>query len=359
MGLMGRGGLGVPRPGSLGWATGLSARGELKRNVGRRGHGGGVPRNHRIDDRSLGQLIRAQHGVIAREQALACGMTKQMIRYRIRTGGPWRRLLPGVYVTVTGSVTFRQREMAALLHAGSRSVITGLAAARRHGITALTSSTVDVLVPSSASPQSIGFVRVWRTWRMPEQVCVDGQVRYVLPARAVADAARSLSVARDVRALVAQAIQQQRCTIAMLELELAEGPAKGSGLLRAALAEVRGGVRSVPEGDLRDLLTRGKIPMPVFNARLYCGGKLVAVADAWWEEAGVVAEVDSKEYHYSAEDWQRTMRRHDRLVAQGVLLLHFTPAQIRTAPEEVVGQIRAALAAGRGRAPLAITGRRR
>jgi very-short-patch-repair endonuclease len=97
----------------------------------------------------------------------------------------------------------------------------------------------------------------------------------------------------------------------------------------------------------------------VFNARLYCQGKLVAVADAWWEEAGVVVEVDSREYHFSAEDWQATMRRHDRLVARGVLVLHFTPAQIRNAPEEVVGQIRAALAAGRGRAPLPITGRRR
>jgi very-short-patch-repair endonuclease len=75
----------------------------------------------------------------------------------------------------------------------------------------------------------------------------------------------------------------------------------------------------------------------------------VAVADAWWEEAGVAVEVDSKEYHYSAEDWQQTMRRHDRLVAQGVLLLHFTPKQIRTAPDEVVAQIRAALAAGRQR----------
>jgi very-short-patch-repair endonuclease len=318
-----------------------------------------VPRNHRIDNKSLGQLLRAQHGVIAREQALACGMTSQMIRYRIRNGGPWRKLLPGTYVTVTGAVTRRQREMAALLHAGPRSVITGLAAARRHGITALDSKTVDVLVPSTASPQSTGFVRVWRTWRMPEQVCVDGQVRYVLPARAVADAARSLSVARDVRALVAQAIQWQLCSVDLLAIELEEGPSRGSGLLRAALEEVRAGIRSAPEGDLRDLIRRAKIPMPVFNARLYCGGKLVAVADAWWEEAGVVAEVDSKEYHYSAEDWQRTMRRHDRLAAQGVLLLHFTPAQIRAAPEEVVAQVRAALAAGRGRAPLDITGRRR
>jgi hypothetical protein len=51
------------------------------------------------------------------------------------------------------------------------------------------------------------------------------------------------------------------------------------------------------------------------------------------------------------------MQRHDRLVAHGVLLLHFTPRQIRAAPAEVVAQIRAALDAGRGRAPLAITTR--
>jgi hypothetical protein len=34
--------------------------------------------------------------------------------------------------------------------------------------------------------------------------------------------------------------------------------------------------------------------VPVFNARLYAGATLIAVVDAWWEEAGVGAEVDSK-----------------------------------------------------------------
>ncbi|HEX4257982.1 MAG TPA: hypothetical protein VH089_23025, partial [Streptosporangiaceae bacterium] len=92
--------------------------------------------------------------------------------------------------------------------------------------------------------------------------------------------------------------------------------------------------------------------------RLHVGTSLIAVADAWWEDAGVVAEVDSRAYHYSAEDWQKTMQRHDRLAAHGVLLLHFTPAQIRTAPQEVVEQIRAALVAGRKRPRLAITTRR-
>lgn len=184
---------------------------------------------------------------------------------------------------------------------------------------------------------------------MPPEVCVTGEVRFVLPARAVADAARRMRSARDVRALVAKAIQEQWCSIPQLDTELAQGPMAGSALLRAALAEVRGGVRSAPEGDLRVLIQHNKIPLPVFNARLYDGTALVAVADAWWEEAGVVAEVDSREYHYSAEDWQQTMRRHDRLVAHGVLLLHFTPRQIRTAPDEVVAQIRAALASGQQR----------
>ncbi len=318
-----------------------------------------MPRVAHFDQRLVADLLRRQHSVIGRDQALACGISEAALDYRIRPGGPWRRLLPGVYVTVTGVVSPDQREMAALLHAGPRSMLTGLAAARRHGFSVPASGLIDVALPVSVRRQSNGFVRIQHTTRMPSEVCVSGEIRYAPPPRAVGDAVRRMTVARDARALVAQSVQRQLCSIQMLDIELKQGPAHGSAVFGAALDEVRAGIRSVPEGDLRELLRRGKVPMPVFNARLYCGGKLVAIADAWWEEAGVAAEVDSKECHYSVEDWQGTMRRHDRLVAQGVLLLHFTPAQIRTAPEEVLGQIRAALAAGRGRAPLPITGRRR
>jgi hypothetical protein len=309
-----------------------------------------VRRNISLNEASLEQILRAQHQVIARKQALDCGMTDRMLNYRIRAGGPWQKLLPGVYLTVTGAVSGKHREMAALLHAGPRSVLTGAAAARRHGVSVPDNGMVEVLVPTKTRCQSAGFVRVRRTGRMPDQVCVDGEVRFVLAARAVGDAARGLRAARDVRALVAQVVQQRRCPIEMLNAELEQGPVSGSALLRGALAEVRDGIRSVAEGDLRVLVKRGKIPKPEFNARLYDrDDTLIAVVDAWWADAGVAAEVDSREYHYSAEDWQRTMRRHDRLVAQGVLLLHFTPRQIRSAPEEVITQIRAALVAGRGR----------
>ena len=306
------------------------------------------------DRRRLADLVRRQNLVLGRDQALACGLSQAALIHRLRAGGPWQKLLPGVYLTMTGPASAGQREMAALLHAGPRSVLTGLGAARRHGLRVPEAGPVDVLVPANVRRQGTDFVRIQRSTRMPLDVCVAGEIRYVLPARAVADAARNLTAARDVRALVAQAIQRQRCSAELLATELDDGPAKGSALLTAALADVRAGVRSAPEADLRALIRHRQIPMPVFNARLYHGKKLIAIADAWWEEAGVAAEADSQEYHYSAQDWQHTMRRHDQLIAHGVLLLHFTPRQIRTTPDEVATQIRGALAAGRERPRLAI-----
>jgi hypothetical protein len=306
------------------------------------------------DGERLAETLRRQYFVIGRDQALACGLTRAAVEHRIRAGGPWQRLLPGVYLSVTGTASPEQREMAALLHAGPRSVLTGMAAARRHGLRVPESGPINVVVPLAVRRQSAGFVRVQRSTRMPEQVCTTGGIRFTMPARAVADAARSLTALRDVRALVAQAVQQQKCSIEMLKLELAQGPKNGAARLRGALSEVHDGIRSVAEGDLKVLLRRGRLPAPIFNARLYDGTALIAVVDAWWPDAGVGAEVDSREYHYSVEDWQRTMRRHDRLVARGVLLLHFTPGQIRVQPDEVTAQIRAALTAGRGRPPLAV-----
>ncbi len=96
------------------------------------------------------------------------------------------------------------------------------------------------------------------------------------------------------------------------------------------LAEVADGVRSNAEGDLRALMKRASLPAPMFNANLYVGDEFLASPDAWWRELGVAAEVDSKEWHLSPEDWEQTLARHARMTAQGILVLHFPPSKIRT-----------------------------
>ena len=302
----------------------------------------------------LAELLRKQHAVITRRQTTTCGMTADALWARIRPEGAWQRLLPGVYLAVTGTPTVDQRDMAGLLYAGPGSMLTAAAALRRLGLKAPRIDVVDVLVPAARRRQSTGFVRVLRTTRMPEQGCISGQIRFAMAARAVADAARTLKDLGEVRAVVADSVQRRWCRVTELAEELRRGPVAGSAHLRRVLAEVADGIRSSAEADLRDLVKRAGLPMPMFNARLYAGKVLIAVADAWWPEAAVAAEVDSREWHLSPEDWERTLRRHARLTAHGILVLHFTPKQIRTEPAQVVAAIRAALDAARadGQSPV-------
>jgi very-short-patch-repair endonuclease len=302
---------------------------------------------------ALNQLLEKQNFVITRRQALDSGVHPNVLHRRAQASGPWQRILPGVYLTVTGTPTNDQRETAAVLYGGPGATLTAAAALRRHGMR-VRSDRVDVLVPAKRRCPSTAFVVVHRTTRLPETVCYLGRVQFALPARAVADAVLGLHDLGAVRAIVAAAVQTNLCTIDQLETELRAGPVGGSALFRKALAEVAQGARSGPEGELLELIRRGRLPMPMLNARLYLGTELLARPDAWWPDLAVVVEVDSRQWHLSPEDWEHTMRRHARLTALGILVLHFTPRQIRDEPDQVLATIRAALNSRRGQSKLPI-----
>ena len=313
-----------------------------------------MAKSTKTDETALKVVLRRQQRVIARGQALACGMTPGAVRHQTRAGGPWQRLLPGTYLAATGTPTTEQREIAALVHAGQGSVITGSAALRHHRIPAPDSPFITILIPAERRVENADFVRVWRTRRMPHHILDDHGVRIVFAARAVADTARDLASLRDVRAVVGGAVQTRACSISLLTEELEQVPRPNSALLRQAIAEVCEGVRSVAEAEFRDLILRAGLPVPMFNASVFNGDAFIAKPDAWWPEAGVAAEVDSREWHLSPEDWERTIRRHDAMTEHGILLLHFTPSTIRTSPAMVVTKIRNALKAGLAHPPLGL-----
>jgi len=302
----------------------------------------------------MAAILARQYRVISRSQAMACGMTESTLQHRLRAGGPWQRLLPGVFLTVTGAPTSDQREVAALLYAGPGSLLTGTAALRLWGVRVPYSSMIEVLIPDTKQRKSAGFVRIRPTARMPEEVQAAGSRRIAPLPRAVGDAARTLSRLADVRALVAAVVQQDKCTPEMLAAELEDGPVQGSALLRIAVADVYAGTRSNPEADLHDLIRRAKLPVPEFNPKLYAGEEFIGSPDAWWQHAGVAAEVDSNEYHLSPEDHERTLARDRRMRKYNINVLHFTPRQIRTQPTEVIAALRSALAAPSFRPPVPI-----
>jgi hypothetical protein len=306
----------------------------------------------RLDRAALAVILGRQIDVITRAQARAVGVTESALRHRLRLGGPWRVLLPTVYIAATGRPSLAQQQMAAQLYGGPRSVITGTAAALSHRVRVPESEFVDVLVPLTRQRQDAAFARLHRTSRMPERVCLFGPIRYALAPRAVADTVRGLTSLRDVRAVVADAVQRRRCDVPELAAELAAGPSAGSALFREALMDVAEGIRSAAEGDLKDLLATSGLPMPLFNATVFAGETFLARPDAWWPEFGIAVEVDSNEWHMSPEDHARTLERQRRMGKYGIVVLPFTPNQIRKQPAEVLATIRDALESARGRLPV-------
>jgi very-short-patch-repair endonuclease len=313
-----------------------------------------MPRIANLDQDRLDRILAKQDSVVSQSQAAACGMTRKALRHRARPGGPWQELLPRTYLAVTGDPTVAQQEVAAALYAGPHGVLTGLAALRRHGLKVPAAKEISVLIPASRARPSVAFVNMRPTVRMPVPICYRGVVQYALPDRALADAARELHSFRQVRALVADAVQQRTCRIDLLQVELNQGPRRGSAWLRRSLAEVAGGVRSSAEGDFGDLIRRSGLPMPMFNARLYAGQVFIAVVDAWWPKAGVAVEVDSRAWHLLPHDWERDLRRHARMSAHGIIALHIPPSRIRKDPAGVIADIKDVLRAGQDRPRLAV-----
>lgn len=309
-----------------------------------------------VYDRSrLDRIVREQFAVIDRSQALGCGLSRSAVDHLVRQDGPWRRLLPGTYATTTGDATPDQRAMAALLHAGPHSVITGAAAVRRHRLHCPGLNEVDVLVPREVRRQSAGFVRLIHTSRMPENYYSTGQIRFAPLPRAVADATRGMTRLSDVRAVVAEAVQQGRCSLEELIRELNEGPVAGSRFYRIALGEIGDGIRSAAEADLRELIGRSDLETPMYNPELYAAdGTFLGIPDAWWQRAGVAAEVDSRQYHLSPDDYERTTMRHNRMEAHGISMLHFLPGTLRSNSSAVVTDLRGAIKAGNSKPPLPI-----
>ncbi len=300
------------------------------------------------DNRPPTWLLHTQRAVLSRAQALACGITANSIEHRIRRGGPWQRLLPGVYLTVTGQPSWEQCETAALLYAGPDSVITGPAALANYGVRGGPKARrVDVLIPLARERLSPGFVAIHRTRRMPTSVAVDLALRFAPAERAVADTVRQLSGLAEARAVVAGAVQQRYCTVEQLVAELRAGPIRDSARLRSVLAEVIAGIRSPAEADFRELIIHSRLPQPLFNPKLYLGGVFLAQPDAWWPDYGVAVEVDSREWHLLPEHWEQTMARHRRMSAAGINAMHVSPRQVRDESVALLAEIDAALRSGR------------
>ncbi|WP_284750743.1 hypothetical protein [Amycolatopsis sp. RTGN1] len=279
------------------------------------------------------------------------GMDPRTIYRKCLPGGPWQRLLPGTILLHNGNPTRRQRALAALLYGGPRAMITGAEACRWYDLRVpeeFPAQDIHLLVPHERRVLSSEYVIAERTRRLP-----GAWVRHGIPlaplVRATTDAVRRIRAEEPVGHLLVEAIQHGHCAPADLASELDVGTKRGTAVPRRLLKEWTD-LRSVAEIRAKKLSAQLTTAPSHWNAGIRAPTGFVGRPDAWWDDVALAWEIDSFEFHYSRDDYARTLRRNNRYAAAGIRIVQTLPASIRDSPEQVLRELEAAYAAAAARA---------
>ncbi|NBH10148.1 hypothetical protein [Amycolatopsis sp. SID8362] len=242
--------------------------------------------------------------------------------------------------------TDEERLRAALLRGGSRSMITGLWALRRHGLQRIPEpDDVHLLIPHAREVTSAGFALIERTTRLPNPLLRDGMP--LAPVhRAVLDGARRLRDFDTVQAMLAEAVQRRRCTPGQLDRELSLGSQRGSAIPRRALQAILNGAESVAEADAWEIWKLSELPSAEWNVSVFDrDGSFISKPDAWCEDVAFAWEIDSRGYHEGGDHYAATLARNARYSAAGIVCLQTLPSRLRTEPGVVITELRETYAA--------------
>lgn len=285
---------------------------------------------------SIWPLVRRQHGVVARSQLLALGLTRHAIQHRIDHG----RLHPiwrGVYAVGRPEVTERGRCMAAVLACGPEAMLSHRSAARLWGLVRSRSAQVEIAVPGPVN-RSYPGIRVHRQTGLNPSAHrhVDG-IPVTDPAWTLIDLASCIGH-DDLEAAVNEADRLDLIHPEDLRIAIESSPRRpGIGRLRALLERQTFALTdSVLERRFLPIARRAGLPAPLTQVEV--NGFRV---DFHWPDLGLIVETDGLRYHRTASRQAKDRLRDQTHSAAGLTALRFTAAQVRFEPDHV----RATLAA--------------
>jgi hypothetical protein len=280
--------------------------------------------------------------VISRAELVRLGVSERMVAARCVPSGPWTRLLPGIVMLHTGTPTWRQRIAAAVRYAGPSAVLTGIIGAWLLGLRRLPSKhEIHVLVPAERRRQSQRGLVVERTTRLPQATQSAGFP--VAPvSRALIDGVRRMRDIDQIRAILAEAVQRRVLNATDLQTELDAGSRRGTAIPRMVLRELADGVWSPAESWARRIIQHSRLPAPRWNVGVYSeSGQFLGIPDAWFDDVALAWEIDSYEFHLSPQSYARTLAKHARFTAAGIVVLHTLPSRLRTEPLVVRAELEA------------------
>lgn len=297
----------------------------------------------------LDQLLRRQHGVMSREQALGSGVGRRALQ-RQATSSRLYRVHPRVYSVVPPPLAPLAAMTAGLLYAGSGAVLARNSAAGLWRLPVPPERAVHLLLPDRRrlTPPTGLVLRRTRSLLPRDVRRVDGFPVTSLE-RTVVDLAAALPP-RQTLALVAELLRTNRTDVARLQSAVA-GRARlpGAAAVARAVRKLAGGLESPLEVDAQqELLRAAGLPEPIPQYVVLHEGHFLARVDFAWPTLKVALEVDGRVAHLSVGAFERDASRELALQAAGWTVVRATGQLLNTNPTAVVHAIQSAMSRRRG-----------
>lgn len=285
-------------------------------------------------------LADVQHGVVARWQLIARGVSPDAIGRRIRDG----RLIPlhrGVYLVGHVARAPLALEAAAVLACGPGAILSHRSAAKLHGLLEYPDPHPPWVTICRGDRSARPGLVVKRAALSPADTTTYERIPITTPARTILDCAAILSPER-IEQLCAEAHVLRLAANADLRDQIERNPGRrGVARLRAVLdrAAPPARTRSELERRLLRLVRDSGLPWPETNQVV--GGFEV---DFLWRDARLIVETDGRAYHSHFAAQRRDREKTNRLQTLGFTVLRFTWQDVTQDADAVVAAIRAALA---------------
>jgi hypothetical protein len=245
-----------------------------------------------------------------------------------------------------GPPTPAERRRVVLLNCGKWALLTAFTAAEVHGLRGWERPTVHVLVPAGTRVRDVGeSVRPHYVGDRAGAEAVPGRALHRC-APALVLAASTFAHPRAACGIVAAGVQQRLVTTEQLRAALERAPrTRHRRQLAAAVDDIGQGAHAMSEIDFGRLCRHAGLPAPTRQAVRVGPGDRRRYLDAEWIRADgrrVVAEVDGA-LHLSPRRWWDDQLRQNELVIADDIVLRFPSVVVRTAPADVVAQLRRVL----------------
>lgn len=273
--------------------------------------------------------------------ARAAGLTSRDLRHRDVVRISRDTLLPRSLASDVGA-----RMAAVLLNAPERAVLSHVSAAALWEL-AIPLQPADARVHVTVPPGSAVRNRADRCIHRMPYVQRDVTRRHGFPVTTPERTWRDLAAVLQPAALLAvtdQLVARWCGQDALLQQLTLRPGGRGSARARAALPAADPLAESPMESVLRWFVLDSGLPAPVLQHSIHDeSGRFLGRADMAWPDRRVLVEFDG-DLHRERSVFVKDLRRQNRLIAAGWTVLRFSSADLVGRPDEVIAEIRAALA---------------